>query len=739
MTNLVFLFLVIFLANGLIFQRLSGSYCKFLGSLPFFSPLWKNVADLLLSPGSALYVDILKLLLAAYLTSILVFSLLTGLILLLYHPKKAPIPTGTYAENTKLLAQKAQEARQHSYSTQINTSIVGTVIAVVVVFVLLFAYAFHLQDASQLISFLTIFPSNDASVNCLLYVIVLYYISDKLSSLLLFMTRPLYRYTFPYEQVIQAERAALFAREDDPNLTEEALTAQRKANAATHREEALELEKERAYSKAKQLFFSAAIAGDPPGMEHYARHCLLTRMKNSARYWLEKCNSGPEPSKEAKRMYLRLRLGLQPNVCYLGMEKPKKSVIKILFTVLWRLLIIAITVAVCYAGYILYDSTQNPDTYARVESWVEDKIEKLPFLESLEVPVQESISLEIPVMTLSDEGTNWEGQCVQSDTEGNPVIFCYGKDVGGDLYASYVPHGGVDIKKVSLYTGNKWNMAAVKDAVVYQPVTNTVVVSEEYLMGLEPGEYFIVIEAADSKNRTASIQYLPLMVYEEFPFICAQRGLAAQGNDIGWIVSDLQNLKDITLPFYNTGNNPIVSLIQVSPNMFTPNPRNTPVDEKYYTISPKGNSVTIKAAFWAQQTVGSYVDFKVKLANGEMLDMNNIHVGTIEGENTGLMELDGAETYSLSKDGDYIVSYDPEDCLNINGISLYHNGNKLIEDNDLSDYISDYIDFDRHIIIFPEEVLKENLSKGDSIHISVGYVTVHSQFAGANLNVQVIK
>lgn len=172
-------------------------------------------------------------------------------------------------------------------------------------------------------------------------------------------------------------------------------------------------------------------------------------------------------------------------------------------------------------------------------------------------------------------------------------------------------------------------------------------------MGLEPGEYFIVLEAAHSVNRTASIQYLPLMVYAEFPFLCAQRGLAARENDIGWIISDLQDLKDITLPFYNVGNHPIISLSQVVQYTIMPNPRETKADVQFYTISP--------------------------------------------------------------------------------------NGNALIQDDSLTDFTSDYVDFDSNTLIFPEEVLKAHLAKGDSFHISVGYSTTHSRFCNAAMNVQVVK
>ena len=95
-------------------------------------------------------------------------------------------------------------------------------------------------------------------------------------------------------------------------------------------------------------------------MEHYARHCILSHLNDSARYWLKKCIATGEASKEAEKMLLRLRLHLNHRVAYLRPEAAPLTrnqkilrVLKIIITVIWRILILVVLLAIIAVAVLL--------------------------------------------------------------------------------------------------------------------------------------------------------------------------------------------------------------------------------------------------------------------------------------------------------------------------------------------------------------------------------------------------
>lgn len=374
--NLLFLWILIFIACGLLYERVDSPFREFWESL-FLFPYWEAVRAQLLIPGDSIWADIGRLVPTAYLLSAVAFLLLAVCIHLLYHPFKKKMPEGTYAENTDLLAKQAQEAREASYSTRSSTSIAATLLAVVTIFFILFGFTIYVQDAPYITALLTIFPTKDYQTNCLIYVLILYAISDIVCSILMFITLPIYRYEFPYDFVVQAEQAAIYAWENTQDLTPEELAEKRTADAVKLRKEALELEKENAYNVAKRMLLQAAICSDVPAMEHYARHCLLSHMNSSAGYWLKKAVASGEASPEAKKMLLRLRLHLRHNVEYLKPEEAPlstgKKILRALWTVitvLWKLLVVALLIGSILMCVMLYKASTNPEAYAEFSSTI---------------------------------------------------------------------------------------------------------------------------------------------------------------------------------------------------------------------------------------------------------------------------------------------------------------------------------------------------------------------------------
>lgn len=368
--NLFFLWMLIFIVCGLLYERIDSPFRVFWESL-FLFPYWETISARLLVPRESIWMDFGRLVSVAYLVSTVAFLLLAFCFHLLYHPFKKKMPEGSYAEKTEVLAKQANQARDASNNTRMSTSVASTLLAVVTAFFVLFAFTIYIQDAPYVTALLTKFPTNDYQTNSVIYVLIMYAISEAFCSILMFITLPIYRYDFPYDFLVQAEQAAIYAREDAQELTPEELAEKRAADAAKLREEALELEKENAYKVAKRMLFQAAICSDIPAMEHYARHCLLSHMNTSAKYWLKKAVASGEASPEAKKMLLRLRLHLRHKVEYLKPEEAPLSIGKkilrglcTVIAVLWKLLVLAILIISILVCVAMYKSSKDPEAFA---------------------------------------------------------------------------------------------------------------------------------------------------------------------------------------------------------------------------------------------------------------------------------------------------------------------------------------------------------------------------------------
>lgn len=729
LTMQFFLLLIVFLANGVISDRLTGSYCSFLETLPGFLPLWEAVSGFLLKSGDTFSGDVLRLAVFAYVISALVFGILAGVIYLLYHPRKKSAPEGSFEEITTALEKAAREAREYANKSHIATSVVAVILSIASAFLLLFAYIFQLQNAAVVSQALSRFPTSDVATNCLLYVAAAYVVCELLGSLLLLITRPVYRYDFPMDYVAQAQAAALNAKE--PHL-----------NTETLRTEAIALEKEGSYSSAFEAFRKAALLGDSIAMEHYGRHYLLKHMQDNAIYWLDKAAASGNSSSSLKKMRLRLKLGMQSKVQYLKPDQDPPSSGKKILTVLgsgikllWRLLILAVFALCIFVMFIQFKISTDPGYQAELPEGISLLVEKLQStMNQLNDSVdayapEEAIQKKPPVMTLTAEGTRWEHNCILYDELGQPVIFCYGKDLGGNLYLPHYRDEGQKIHKAAVYTGNQWDLRSIKKHVSHIPETQTLVIAEEYLMGLEPGEYFIIVD--DS-------QYIPILVSEQTDYDTPQRGIAAQGNQNGWIVNDLEKPKDITLFFYNLGSSTITGVSETRQLVMLPKPAETELDSTAFSISDDGHSITLLAEYLQQKEAGSYFDLKLTLSSGEMLEIRQPHIGTVQGDFDGLMEITGNDTYSLSKGGDLVLNY----SFGLKGILenftvSSDSVRNFIEENQLSGFISDYIDFDNQTITIPEELLKASLVQGEALHVGIGYSTAFSQFGYCSYTIHV--
>ena len=351
-SNFLLLFALVVAANALIWLNFQGSYPDFLSIVPGFLKLMELLFLYVLKPGDSVQIQALKLVAVVYAATILVFILLSLLVRLFYHPLKRQLPEGAYTDQTAALAAAAREARDYAYRTRLSPSMASIMIIIFSIVILFLAYIIYVDDPEMIKAVLRIFPTQDEYVNCSLYALALYLPCGISSWLLLTLTRWIYRYDFPHDLLAQAESAVLFAQEETEGLTPEEIVAQRKERAASLRDEAIELEKELGHQKAMKMLHEAALLGDIPAMEHYGRHCILTHLDDSARYWLRKALDSGEAGKDTRKMLLRLQLHLNHNVSYLRPDAAPLTkwqqvlrTLKIIFTVLLRILVLLLFIA----------------------------------------------------------------------------------------------------------------------------------------------------------------------------------------------------------------------------------------------------------------------------------------------------------------------------------------------------------------------------------------------------------
>jgi len=471
---------------------------------------WNRISTLFPS-GNSLGNDLLRLLLLSYLAGIAVFLLLFLLTVLLYHPRKRALPEGSYPERAQQLASLTRKVWKQTFKTHISSSVVSILLVIMAAFVLFFGYTFYLEDANTASTLLSRFPTSDGPTNAMLYVFFSYFIGHLLCLPMLLITRPLYFATLPYELVAKTAAAALFAGEAADGMSEEDITRQRLENAISFREEAIKAEYRNGYQIAMDLFLKAALCGDVPAMEHYARHCLLDHQKEPARYWLDRAAASGEISPEGKDMRQRLKLGRNLNVGYLreGVDSSlkaarRRSIVQLLKKILSLVLLLGLSAAVLVAALRYF----GDDETALMANFKE-------LLNGVSVNVSEGLSagkteetkpVNIPLQILTETGTPWEGLCIAYDDTGAPMVSCYMQDQGGSLTVPYRFPEGEHLDSARIYSGNLWDIRNITKHVSYDDTVQAVVITEKYLQTLKPGEYFIILNKDD--------HYFPLLVSE---------------------------------------------------------------------------------------------------------------------------------------------------------------------------------------------------------------------------------
>ena len=409
-----------------------------------------------------------------------------------------------------------------------------------------------------------------------------------------------------------------------------------------------------------------------------------------------------------------------------------KGFVKFLKNLLWLCLVLVLLAGIggiCFGFYDYYSGNKEP--YDRLLTQAQLMLvnlkNKITGEETVELTIEEVSPYKLPVMTLSLEGTSRDDvdgnkSNVIYDEEGRRVIFVYGKDLGGDLYFPYGAYAGEHLGGAWLFAGNEENMPEITEFVSWDVNCGVGMVSEEFLMGLEPGEYYIFLEPRNEAGEVCGGHCVPLIVEDTTTYTSTQQGFACEP-DKGLIMNDLQDIKPLLLPLYNLGEGRILTVQEVR-NSATGGQDAFTMDASDYTITPDGKAFILSEEYLSGLNVNSMVTFKVLVSSGKTFDMGFDKILTLDGEPEWLT-ISGPDWYDLSEGGDFVLQLDRGwaqyyTCIAIRTAET----DVLVYDENFGRYGTDMpsMDEDNDVVILSEELMK-TLVPNLGYHVMIGYST----------------
>ena len=373
------------------------------------------------------------------------------------------------------------------------------------------------------------------------------------------------------------------------------------------------------------------------------------------------------------------------------------------------LFVLVLLGALAAAGYYGYDYYQNPEKYEEVEQIVREKLN-----------LMEVSPYVTPEMTLSLAGTYYEDAgwvCWDENDQSKPLIMCYGKDLGGNVY---VPRDFHILQNAVIYGGPNLTQQDVTEYVTQNVEYKRIEIKEELLMSLDAGEYYIVCYFLTEEGEGPYPALIPLIVEEETTFNSTQSGFVNYADEYGWIVNDLYDVKEISFTFYNLGDNPIRAIAEVTNYGRT----TTKLDPDDYYINERGDTVTLKAEYLKHRQMNTTGTYIVIRSDSNKIEMDYAVVGTVRGDSLQRMTITGPATYSHSVGGDYVATYEPNMCDSIYGIYadhfLYGGGEiDLIFETEYS--VAKYLDQTNRTFTIPEEIMQTITPNSGNTVIQIGY------------------
>ena len=398
------------------------------------------------------------------------------------------------------------------------------------------------------------------------------------------------------------------------------------------------------------------------------------------------------------------------------------KVVKKIFKVIFTLIALALLAG---AGYVMYDYYQNPEDYDEIAQAFQDKATGKD-----KIVVEEVSPFITPEMTLSLDGTPYEGMPFLYHPDfhpEDPIILCYGKDKGGDLYTLYVDENlpQYSFQQALLYSGPGVPEQDITEYVVLNAEYDRIEIREELLMSLDAGEYYIVTDFLDEENDFLHRMLIAIIMEEEITFNSTQRGFLTYGDEFAWIVNDLDNPKEISFSFYNLGDNPIRKMVLVSENAGAY--LTTDMEPDQYYINERGDTVTLTVDYLQTLQVNTCKKLGVRLANGDVLDMGWTVLGTVRGDSLQRLTITGPDTYSLSAGGDYVATFELNQCERLYSNRLTHYSSWAPGVDIYYELVDGrnncvYLDLETQTITIPEEVMQTIPPNDGNVQLDILYV-----------------
>lgn len=369
------------------------------------------------------------------------------------------------------------------------------------------------------------------------------------------------------------------------------------------------------------------------------------------------------------------------------------KVIKKIFKFLFGLLLIVILAG---SGYVMYDYVQHPEKYEDFAQMFEDKLTGRD-----KIVIKEVSPFVKPTFELVNQKNAadhvWSYHTAFETSE--EVIFTYYKSLGGELYLP--AQHGQEQKQALICSGVDGSLTDITEHMQMDEKSAVMIIKEAALKDQPAGEYIII---AGTKGNDASWKRYCVVIEEEVTYNNPQCECANQGDvEHFYLYNNIDDPQEISFYFYNTGDNPIVALLEVRSNI------HDEVDKKQYTINEQGNKVTLNAEYLDEHLINTSVEYAVRLANGEEKKMNYVKMWNVNEKGLDHLVLQGPSVYSLSKGGDFVLTYDLGGCTNVWGFYLYRwdeTATEIFTAKKIQDLTSPYVDLENHVITVPEEVMQ---------------------------------
>ena len=325
-SNMVFSILSFISINGILHDHLPGAYSRFLEDFPVLIPLWRRFSALFLKSGQSWAVQLGLTALVLYGICFAVNSVCALILSCSHRSDISVLPSGTVKENASAMLAMAKEARQYAHGTIIRGSAVWALFFLICQFSLLGFYcvteigslnaliAISTKSVMELLSSCLTNPAVYATVRTAVFVpsLILFALALFLCYILISMIHALsvqflYRYRVPYSFVADVEAYYLFCDEDFGTMSNEEIQAMLAERSDEICEKAAKQERRGLYKQARELYGQAAYSGNLHAMEEYARHWLVLKAKDPARYWLQKCADTGKASKSVLKNLRRIK------------------------------------------------------------------------------------------------------------------------------------------------------------------------------------------------------------------------------------------------------------------------------------------------------------------------------------------------------------------------------------------------------------------------------------------------